>query len=143
MSETPATGSAVHAVRPAGHTPPIGRYSPAVSVPVGGGRLVFVSGQVSADGEGRTIGPGDAATQAETVFHRISEVLKAAGGTLADLVSLVIYLVDLDDFTAVSTVRNRVLADPAPSSTLVEVSSLAIRDHLVEISGVAFVPDGR
>lgn len=47
------------------------------------------------------------------------------------------------DFAAVSAVRNRVLSAPAPSSTLVEVSRLAIAEHLVEISGVAVVEERR
>ncbi|MFC9268304.1 RidA family protein [Streptomyces zhihengii] len=140
MSDQPG----VQAVQPPGHTLPIGKYSPAVSVPLDGGRrMVFVSGQVSSDAEGRVIGPGDAALQAETVFRLLSEVLAEAGGELSDLVSVVVYLADMADFAAVSAVRNRVLGDPAPSSTLVEVSRLAIAEHLVEISGVAVVGEGR
>ncbi|WP_217559014.1 RidA family protein [Streptomyces sp. GbtcB6] len=129
-------------VQPAGHTLPIGRYSPAIAVPFDGSRsLVFVSGQVSSDAEGRVIGAGDAALQTETVFRLLAEVLKEAGGSLSDLVSVVVYLADMGDFAAVSAVRNQVLAEAgaAPSSTLVEVSSLAVADHLVEISGVAVV----
>ncbi|MBW5248087.1 RidA family protein [Streptomyces poriferorum] len=140
MSDTSGT----QVIQPPGHTLPIGKYSPAVSVPLGNGRrMVFVSGQVSSDAEGTVIGPGDATVQTETVFRLLSEVLKKAGGELADLVSVVIYLSDMADFAAVSAVRNRVLSDPAPSSTLVEVSRLAIAEHLVEISGVAVVEERR
>ncbi|MEU4062663.1 RidA family protein [Streptomyces wedmorensis] len=142
MTDDNAARSGATAVLPPLHTRPIGKYSPGMSVPLGDGRrMVFVSGQVASDAEGRTIAPGDPAAQAEAVFERLSDVLEQAGGTLADLVSVVVYLVRMSDFAAVSEVRNRVLSDPAPASTLVEVSALAIADHLVEISGVAVVPD--
>ncbi|GHE29858.1 reactive intermediate/imine deaminase [Streptosporangium violaceochromogenes] len=128
------------AIRPPHHTLPIGRYSPAVSVPLDGERtLVFISGQVAGDAQGRTLGAGDPARQTEAVFELMSEILKEAGGSLADLVSVVIYLADMAHLAAVSEVRNRVLSEPPPASTLVEVARLAVAGHLVEISGVAVV----
>jgi enamine deaminase RidA (YjgF/YER057c/UK114 family) len=109
-------------------------------VPIGSGReLVFISGQVASDECGRVIGAGNARLQAEAVFANLNTVLQAAGGSLKNLVSVVIYLTDIADFAAVSEVRNRVFTDPPPSSTLVEVSRLAIAEHLVEISGIAVI----
>ena len=123
---------------PQGHSKPVGKYSPGLSVD--GGRFVFVSGQVATDAHGTVLAPGDAAKQTEVVFDRIEQVLAQAGATLADLVSLVIYVVDVKrDFAAVSGVRNRVLNDPSPTSALVEVSSLVEDGCLVEISGIAVV----
>jgi enamine deaminase RidA (YjgF/YER057c/UK114 family) len=126
---------------PEGHSKPIGRYSPGirVAVPAGTG-LVFVSGQVATDDQGRVQAPGDAGAQTRVVFRRIEQVLAAAGGALADLVSLTIYLTDVRrDFPAVSAVRNEVLADPPPASVLVQVAALAETGCVVEISGVATV----
>ena len=60
-------------------------------------------------------------------------------GSLADLVSVIIYVTDIANFAAISEVRNRVLRDPPPASTLVEVSRLAIAEHLVEISATALI----
>ena len=126
---------------PEGHSRPIGRYSPGIAWTVSpGDRLVFVTGQVAVDAEGRTLALGDPAGQTEIVFHNIERVLAEAGGGLEDLVSLTVYLTDRDDFQHVSRVRNAVLPDVAPSSTLVVVASLADPDHVVEISGVAIVP---
>jgi 2-iminobutanoate/2-iminopropanoate deaminase len=134
--------SLFQAVQPARHTRPIGKYSPAIVAPIAPGRrLVFISGQVASDERGEVVGRGDPQRQAEAVFANVEAVLTAAGGSLHDLVSVVIYLTDLSHFEAVSAVRNRVLGDPPPSSTLVEVSRLAIVDHLVEISGVALIAD--
>ena len=128
------------AIHPSGHTLPIGRYSPAVAVPLDGKRtMVFISGQVAGNAEGRTVGVGDPGCQTEEVFRRIAEILHEVGGDVGDLVSVVVYLADMAHFPAVSAVRDRVLRAPPPASTLVEVARLAVADHLVEISGVAVV----
>jgi 2-iminobutanoate/2-iminopropanoate deaminase len=129
---------------PPGHSRPIGRYSPGLAVvPQAGGRFVFVSGQVATDHQGRVLAPGNPGTQAEIVFERIESVLAQAGGSLADLVSVVVYLVDRAHFEAVSAVRNRVLSEPAPSSTLIVAARLAEEGCLVEISGIALVSGAR
>ena len=128
------------ALVPAGHSKPVGMYSPGIAVELMGARLVFVSGQVATDAQGTVPAPGDAGAQTEVVFERIAQVLAQSGGQLSDLVSLVIYATNVArDFQAISGVRNRVLGDPAPSSTLVEVSRLVETGCLVEISGIAVV----
>lgn len=136
-------GEHATALVPDGHSKPIGRYSPGLEVEVpAGARLVFVSGQVATDLDGTVLSPEDPAGQTEVVFDRIRAVLRQAGGDLGDLVSLVLYLVDVRrDFAAVSGVRDRTLGDPAPASALVEVARLAEAGCLVEISGVAVVRD--
>ncbi|AGK49941.1 endoribonuclease L-PSP family protein [Burkholderia thailandensis MSMB121] len=128
------------AIHPAGHSRPIGKYSPAVAVPIGAGRrLLFISGQVATDAGGAVLAPGDARAQTEIIFERLTSILHTAGGDLSALVSVVIYLRDIADFPAVSAVRNRVLAAPPPASTLVQVASLAEAGCVVEISGVAVI----
>lgn len=124
-----------------GQSKPIGRYSPGLALRLqGSARLVFISGQVATDDRGQVLGRGDAGRQAEVVFQRIRQILGLAGGDLADLVSVVIYLVNVErDFAAVSAVRNRMLGVPPPTSTLVEVSRLAEDGCVVEISGMAAV----
>lgn len=125
-------------LQPADHTAPIGAYSPGMSVTLAPGtRLVFISGQVASDAAGEVVAPDDAAAQAEFVFQRMAAVLAEAGGSLADLVNVTIYLTDIREFPQVSEVRNRRLGDARPASTLVEVSRLAVPGHRVEISGMA------
>lgn len=125
---------------PAGGSRPVGRYSPGLAVALDDYRdLVMVSGQVASDQQGMLIGGDDPAQQADAVFDHLQSVLVAAGGGLSDLVSVVVYLVDHDDFPAVSEVRNRRLADPPPASTLVVVARLAEDGRRVEISGTAVV----
>jgi 2-iminobutanoate/2-iminopropanoate deaminase len=128
------------AVHPPEHTLPIGKYSPGILAPIAPGEsLLFISGQVASDAQGHVIGVGDPHRQAEAVFANIEAVLESCNGSLADLMSVVIYVTDIANFAAISEVRNRVLGDPAPASTLVEVSRLAIPEHLVEISATALI----
>jgi enamine deaminase RidA (YjgF/YER057c/UK114 family) len=125
---------------PSAHSRPIGKYSPGVLA----GGLIFVSGQVATDAAGNVLGRGDAGAQAEIVFERIAQVLACAHADLSGLVQVTIYLVSLErDFPLVSGVRDRVLRDPAPASTLIEVSRLAEDGCLVEISGIALAGNGR
>lgn len=132
--------SAFTAIQPPEHTLPIGKYSPGILVPIAPGKsLLFISGQVASDEQGNVIGIDDPGRQADVVFANIEAVLRSCNGSLADLVSVVIYVTDIANFAAISEVRNRVLGDPPPASTLVQVSRLAIPEHLVEISGTAII----
>ncbi|WP_410014885.1 RidA family protein [Sodalis sp. C49] len=129
-------------ILPTSHSKPIGKYSPGISVSISGAsRLIFISGQVSTDVHGHVLGLNDPEHQTEIVFQRINSILSHAGARLSELVSLVIYLVDREHFSAVSEVRNRILQQPAPTSTLVIVSQLAEKGCLVEISGIAVIRD--
>jgi len=124
---------------PAGHSKPVGTYSPGIAVRSDeAGALVFVSGQVATDEHGGLLHPGDAGGQAGVVFDRLAAVLASAGLELRDLVSLTIYVRDLAaNFAAVSAVRNARLEHPGPSSAFVGVAELVEEGCLVEISGVA------
>lgn len=131
-------------ITPPGAEHALGRYTPAIEVDPADVRLVFVTGQVAVDEDGRTVGVGDVAAQAEQVYRNLRTVLAAAGGDLADLVQVTVYLTDRDLFDAFNRVRNRVFGDVVPpSSAVVVVAGLVVPDHLVEISAVAAIPSGR
>ncbi|OGN55773.1 MAG: hypothetical protein A3D96_01235 [Chlamydiae bacterium RIFCSPHIGHO2_12_FULL_44_59] len=117
---------------------PIGRYVPGKLVPlVGAKSLLFITGQVATDETGKTVGIGDPGIQAKKVFSNLLMVIEAAGGTLEHLVSITIYVTDMNHFKAISAMRNELFKDHTPSSTLVEVKGLAQKEHLLEISGIA------
>lgn len=124
---------------PGGHSKPVGKYSAGIALHSDtAGSLVFVSGQVATDQDGRLLCPGDAGGQAGVVFDRLAAVLAAAGLQLRDLVSLTIYVRDLaSNFAAVSAVRNARLDHPGPSSAFVGIAELVEDGCLVEISGIA------
>lgn len=113
---------------------PISHYTDAVRA----GELLFVSGCVPVDGEGRIV-PGDVVAQTRQVFANIEAVLQAAGAGFGDVVKLTVFLVDIDDRPAVNTVRQAIFGDVRPASTLVEVSKLAVPGARIEIEAVALL----
>jgi reactive intermediate/imine deaminase len=123
------------------HSPsrPIGHYSNAIGVDIGAGRLVYLSGQVPTDATGATIGR-TMTEQAEHVFLNIRRSLESQGADLTHLVKVTVFLTDMAEFDEFNAVRNRHFSQHRPASTLVEVSSLAIADHKVEIEATAYVP---
>jgi len=105
------------------------------------GTIVYLSGQVASDASGKLIGEGNFEAQAEQVFRNLKIAVEAAGGTMADIVKLNIYLVAEVDQAAVPKLRairdRHVNAEQPPASTLVVVSRLARPGWLVEIEAVA------
>ena len=110
------------------------------------GDLIFVSGQISGDGRGRTIGAGDIATQTRNVFENMRKVLREAGADMEQVVRLNTYYHfegegrQITDFWEQMTkVRMEYLPDPGPSGTGIRVNGLAYEDLLIEIEAVAYV----
>lgn len=105
-------------------------------------RLVVVSGLTAKDGDGCTVAPGDAGAQADHILSAIDAILRAAGGSIDDLIKLTIYLADRADAAAVGKARARwFTSPPLPASTMV-VAALMSEDQLVEIEAIAALPAG-
>jgi len=115
---------------------PISHYTDAVRA----GDLLFVSGCVPVDEEGRLVGGDDVVAQTRRVFENIGQVLAAAGATFADVVKVTIFLTDVDDRAKINPVRQEFFGDARPASTLVEVSRLAIPGAKIEVEAVAVLP---
>jgi 2-iminobutanoate/2-iminopropanoate deaminase len=122
--------------RVAGQAEPISHYTDAVRA----GDLLFVSGYVPVDGEGRLVGGDDVVAQARQVLANVGAVLAAAGATFADVVKVTVYLTDIADRAAINPVRQEIFGESRPASTLVEVSALAIPGAKLEIDAVALIP---
>jgi reactive intermediate/imine deaminase len=103
------------------------------------GDLLFVSGCVPVDGDGRLVG-GDVVAQARQVFANVGEVLAAGGASFADVVKVTVYLIDIDDRARINPVREEVFGETRPASTLVEVSALAVPGAKLEVEAVALIP---
>jgi reactive intermediate/imine deaminase len=123
-------------IRVPGLAEPISHYTDAVRV----GELLFVSGVVPVDGDGRLVGGGDVVEQARQVLANLGAVLAAAGATFADVAKVTVYLTDIDDRARINPVRQEIFGDTRPASTLVEVSALAVPGAKLEIEAVALVP---
>src|ERR1700741_5094089 len=66
---------------PQGSAPPLAPYSPGTKA----GGVVYVSGMLAMDTNGKTIGVGDVKTQTRAVLNAIKSVVEAAGGAMADI----------------------------------------------------------
>jgi 2-iminobutanoate/2-iminopropanoate deaminase len=105
------------------------------------GRLVFVSGCVATDAQGRVVGGNDVVAQARQTHENIKRCLAAAGATFADICKVTVFLRNINDREKVNTVRKEYFGAHRPASTLVEISRLVREEYLVEIEATAVLPD--
>ena len=115
---------------------PPAAYSHAMSAKIGNATILFIAGQLALDATGRLISLA-VEEQTEFVFNSIGAILAASAMAIGDLVKVQIFVTDMGDLPKVSKIRDRVLGDVRPASTLVEVSRLAREGCKVEIDAVA------
>ena len=114
--------------------PPFARYSQGVEVPTGK-RLIVCSGQLGV-GPDDSI-PDDAGAQAELCFSNIAAVLAEAGLGLKDVVRINAFVTDRAHMRPYMEVRDRLVSDPPPASTLMIVSGFSRPEFKVEIEVIA------
>ena len=107
------------------------------------GRIVFVSGCVATDGQGRVVGGNDVVAQARQVHENIKRCLAAAGATLGDICKVTVFLRNINDREKVNAIRREYFGAHRPASTLVEISRLVRDDYLIEIEATAVLPERR
>jgi 2-iminobutanoate/2-iminopropanoate deaminase len=113
----------------------IGPYSQAVR----SGNLVFVSGQLPFDPAGKIdYSKLDVTAQTKRCLDNVAVILKAAGLTLNDAVSVTVYVTDIEDFAAVNAVYASYFQAPYPARAFVQVAKL-LRNVKVEIAVTAAV----
>lgn len=109
----------------------IGTYSQAVKT----GNTVYMSGQIPLVPETMEMVEGDIESQIRRVFDNLNAVAEAAGGSLADVAKLNIFLIDLGNFTKVNEVMAEYFSEPYPARAAIGVASLP-RGAGVEMDGV-------
>lgn len=114
--------------------PPVGMYSHAVEI-AGGGRVVYISGQVGIDPEGNV--PDDFSAQAENAWNNLIKILTHNGMSMKDVVKIKHFLTRADDIGAYNEVRGKFLGAERPASTLLVVAALARPEFLIEVEMVA------
>lgn len=115
--------------------PPAGAYSPGVRT-ANGASLLFVSGQTPRDpGTGQIVG-GNIEEQTRITLANLERVIRAGGATLADVVSVTVYLADENDWGSFDRIYREVFSPPYPTRAVVGAS---LRGILVEISAIAVV----
>lgn len=98
----------------------IGTYAQAVKID----NTVYLSGQIPLVPETMQLIAGDMRAQITRVFENLSAVAKAAGGSLADVVKLNVYLTDLSHFPLVNEIMAQYFQEPYPARAAVGVAAL-------------------
>jgi len=114
----------------------IGTYSQAVRC----GNTVYLSGQIPLVPETMELVEGDMQVQIRRVFDNLSAVAEAAGGSLADVAKLNVFLPDLGHFAIVNEVMAEYFKPPYPARAAVGVAALP-KDSQVEMDAVMELDD--
>jgi enamine deaminase RidA (YjgF/YER057c/UK114 family) len=107
-----------------------------------GGSIAFISGQVSADVNGKIVGAGDIEVQAVQVFENLKLALGGIGATFDDVIKLTVFIVGFtqERRKAVMDVRSRYIStENPPAATMVGVDQLVEPELLVEVEAVVAI----
>ena len=110
------------------------------AVAASGRRTLYVSGQTAWDADKRLVGGKDLSAQTRQAFRNLQSVVEASGGTLEDVVSLRLYIVDYrpEKAAAVGDALKEAFTGRAkPAATWIGVASLADPGFLIEIEATA------
>lgn len=118
--------------------PPEGTWSNCLVID----RHVYIAGMTSRSDEFDRIDGANAYDQAMAIFGKIKALIEAAGGTMADIVKVNVFLTEINDRQPVWEARRQFFKGDFPVSTLLEVSKLVHPDMLVEIEAVAILGSG-
>lgn len=112
-------------------------YSPAVITE--GGRIVWLAGQtVMEDAHGTSLA-GNFEGQVREIFARLNATLEDAGGKLADIVTMTVFITDARYGDRFTELRREIFGDNFPASALITVTGLARPGMVVEVQGIAVV----
>lgn len=112
----------------------IGTYSQAVKA----GNTVYLSGQIPLDPKSMQMVEGDIDAHITQVFENLKAVAEAAGGSLAQVVKLNVFLTDLGNFARVNEIMARYFSQPYPARAAVGVAALP-RGAAVEMDAVLVI----
>jgi reactive intermediate/imine deaminase len=109
----------------------IGTYSQAVRA----NDTVYLSGQIPLDPQTMELCSDEIRLQINQVFDNLTAVCEAAGGSLAKLVKINVYLTDLGHFPLVNEAMTHYFSEPYPARAAIGVSALP-RGSQVEVDGI-------
>jgi enamine deaminase RidA (YjgF/YER057c/UK114 family) len=104
-----------------------------------GGRIVWLAGQVAAEDSSGNSLAGDFDGQVREVFARLNRTLEEAGGSLADMVTMTVFITDARYGDRFTELRKETFGDNFPASALITVTGLARPEMLVEVQGIAMI----
>ncbi|KJV06521.1 RidA family protein [Methylocucumis oryzae] len=113
----------------------IGTYSQAVKID----HTVYLSGQIPLIPETMVLVEGDISAQITQVFENLKAVAEAAGGSLADIVKLNVFLTDLTHFPIVNEIMGQYFSEPYPARAAIGVAALP-KGAAVEMDAIMQLP---
>ena len=119
-------------VFPKNAPPPLAPYSPGTRA----GNVLYVSGTLALDKDGKLVGAGDVKAQTRFVLESIRAVVEAAGASMTDIAFNHIFLKDLKDYAAMNEVYREFFPSHAPARYCIR-ADLVKPEFLVEIASVA------
>jgi 2-iminobutanoate/2-iminopropanoate deaminase len=126
--------------------------SPEVSEPQPGtwsnclvvGGIAYIAGMTArGGGQPQTAGEDDEYAQAKAIFGKIRHLVEAAGGNMADIVKVTIFVTDITQREKVWRARQEFFTGSFPVSTLVQVAALAAPSLKVEVDAIAHIGAGQ
>jgi 2-iminobutanoate/2-iminopropanoate deaminase len=111
----------------------IGPYSQAIKV----GNMLFLAGQVAIDPKtGKLIEAQDIESQTKLTLDNLKAVVEAGGMTMDDIVTVSVFLADLNDFAKMNAIYATYFKDKPPARATVQVARLPLNAR-VEIAAIA------
>lgn len=118
---------------------PLGPYSHGVKVRLKEATLLFISGVVAFDSQGKVVGKDDIGAQTRQVMENLKAILEVEGATFSDIVKITNYYINFEDYPKIAKVRSQYIGDWLPASTGIEVKRLIDKDLLIEIEVIAVI----
>jgi len=91
--------------------------------------------------DGSIAGVGDLEAQTRQMCENVKAAVEAAGGTMADICRVDVYVKDMAGFDIIHRVRREYFPSPPPASTMVSISGFTHPDYLIEMAAIAVIPD--
>ena len=101
------------------------------------GKFVFVAGQTATDEQGKIMGKGDMAAQADRAYENVIRVLRAAGAAVTDIVKVTTYVTDMEAFNHTGEARKKHFGKHFPANTVVQIGGLFMPDAMIEVEAIA------
>jgi reactive intermediate/imine deaminase len=99
------------------------------------GKTLYVAGQEGDDSAGRLI-PGGITTETKVALANVEKILNAAGFGMKDIVSVTVFLADINDFAAMNKIYREVMPDPKPVRSTIQAAAL-VNNARIEIAVIA------
>ena len=113
-------------------------YSPAVKIT--GGTTIYLAGHTGYQDDKGEMYPGNFDGQVRVAFERMRKTLESAGGKLADIVTMTVFVTDMANGTRFTQLRKEFFQEGRyPASALIGIKELARPEMMIEIQAIAVV----